>query len=247
MVTVCRAAAIAIALAALLAVAASGCALLAPRPPASVSQTVDQAVAEIRATPGVAAVTSNLYPYDIKDGGPLPNPGTWNASITVEAEPDASGLPVLADAVEHSIDGVAGSMHVDGRLDLSVGANAVATAIMLPVEGGSARASSAGELVATAEQLAAPGSVPEVSAAVRQLAGFGAGDLETVAVISASKDAEPITTRFLMDASSPSGELLTFLAGMAWLGSRASHPSGSKVFSSRSKPSPREAGGHRSA
>ena len=58
--------------------------------------------------------------------------------MATEAEPDASGLPVLADAVEHSFVEMAGATHVDGRLELNVGANAVATAILLSVEGRSA-------------------------------------------------------------------------------------------------------------
>jgi hypothetical protein len=224
------------ALAALLAVAASGCSLFTPSPPDSVTEAVDEAVAELRATQGIASVTSRVSPYDIRDGSLLSNPESWVADLAVEAEPDAADLPVLADAVEDSIDGVEATVKVDARLELTVGVRDVLTVLTLTVAGERSGVTPAGQLVGTAEQLAAlddvsslqlgspylgtqvaataSSDVPAVAASVRQLPAFGTGDLAVVSVISGSRDAPPITTRVLMDAASPSPELLTFIAGL---------------------------------
>jgi hypothetical protein len=230
-------AAAAAALVALLALPASGCSLLVPPPPDSVSDAVEQAVAELRGTAGVASVTSRVSPYDIKDGGSLSNPGAWLATITVEAKPGAADLPVLADAAEGSIDQLAATVPVDARLELAVGARQVFTRLSLPVEGDTGGATPAGQLVATAEQLAsidsvasiflgspyeetaiaadAAADVPAVASSVRQLPNFGSDDLAVVTVTAPSRDAAPITSQVTMDATSPSPELLTLFERLA--------------------------------
>ena len=224
--------------AALAALTATGCSLLIPPPPASVTTAVDRAVADIRGREGVASVTSSVSPYDLKDGGPLSKPEAWMATVSVEANQGATDLPVLADAVADSIDEVRGTgAKVDARLELWAGERAVDTTLTLSVSGDRSGATSAAQLVATAEQLAsienvsslqlgspylgtqifagAAVNVPAVAASVRQLPAFGTADLASVMVSGSSGHTMPNGTRVTMDAASPSPELLTFIASLA--------------------------------
>ncbi|PPF65023.1 hypothetical protein C5E11_02900 [Clavibacter michiganensis] len=227
----------AIALAALLALTASGCSLLIPPPPDSVSNAVDQAVADLRSTEGIASVTSKASPYDLLDGGSLASSDSWYATISVDAQPDAADLPVLADAVARSIDGVRRAVSVSAELHLFVGARGVATAISLPVDDGSSDAPAASQRVSTAEQIALIDSVSSIdlgrlhnptsigvtssadvvtaATAVRQLPAFGGADLASARVFFSPSDDEDDTASVTMDAASPSPEILGLFGGLA--------------------------------
>jgi len=231
-----RSRAVAAAALAILALTASGCSLLHPQPPDSVSSTVDQAVTELRTTEGVASVTSSVTPYDLMDGGPLSNAAAWYASISVETQPDAADLPGLADAVADRIDTVKKAVPVSAELHLSIGAHGVGTTISLPVADGSSDATPASQLVATAEQIASIDSVssielgrphnppsigvtssadvPAAATAVRQLPNFGVGDLASVTVLYSASDEPHNTTSVTVDAASPSPEILSLIGSL---------------------------------
>ena len=90
----------AVACAVVLTVAAtmSGCSLLT-EPPPEVTAAIDTATEAIRQSAGVADVTADIRPVDLKDGGPLTNPGAWSATITVEAEASGVDVQALAESV----------------------------------------------------------------------------------------------------------------------------------------------------
>ncbi|SKA97697.1 hypothetical protein SAMN06295879_2426 [Agreia bicolorata] len=224
------------ALAALLALTASGCSLLIPPPPDSVSSAVDQAVTELRSTEGVASVTSKITSYDPMDDGTPSSATAWYATISVEAQPDATDLPGLADTVAHRIDEVNKLVPVNAELHLSVGAHEVGTTVSLTFADGSSDSTPASQLVATAEQVASIDSVssielgrlhnppsigvassadvPAAATAIRQLPTFGVGDLTSVVVLYSASDEAHNTTRVTMDAASPSPEVLTLIGSL---------------------------------
>ncbi|TFD84387.1 hypothetical protein E3T61_19365 [Cryobacterium lactosi] len=81
-----------------LAAALSGCSLLT-HPPAEVTAAIDRATQAIRQSAGVAGATSEIRPRDLKDGGPLSNPGAWTATITVDADESGVDVRALAESV----------------------------------------------------------------------------------------------------------------------------------------------------
>ncbi|TFC02649.1 hypothetical protein E3O42_07790 [Cryobacterium adonitolivorans] len=87
----------------ILAVAASmsGCSLLAGPPP-EVTAAINTATDALRQSAGVAEATADIRPVDLKDGGPLANPGAWTATITVEAEQSGVDVRALAESVGQS-------------------------------------------------------------------------------------------------------------------------------------------------
>jgi len=162
----------------LLAVVAalSGCGLLTD-PPAEVSAAIDTATEAIRQSAGVAGVTSDIHPRDLKDGGPLSSPGAWTATITVEADDSGVDVRGLAEAV--------------GR-NAAIGIVSTTAVLRIPGEDGAADAQiNFTPLPAATNIITEPGEMADAVLALRDLAGarsvsvFDHGD---PAVVSADAD-----------------------------------------------------------
>ena len=156
--------------------ALSGCSLLTA-PPDEVSAAIDTATAAIRQSAGVAGVTSDLHPRDLKDGGPLSDPGAWTATITVEA--DASGVDVgaLAESV--------------GR-NAAIGIVSTTALLRIPGENGAADAQLSFTPLPTGTNIITePGEMADAVLALRDLAGarsVAVSDHGDPAVVTADAD-----------------------------------------------------------
>lgn len=161
-----------------IATSMSGCSLLT-EPPPEVTAAIDTATEAIRQSAGVAEVTADIYPVDLKDGGPLTNPDAWTASITVEAE--ASGVDVRA---------LAGSV---GQ-NVAVGIVSTRAVLRIPGENGDADA----QLTFTplphgSTVITEPDEMADAALALRELGGarsvtvFDHGDPAVVRVDSADR------------------------------------------------------------
>lgn len=165
----------------ILAVAASmsGCSLLT-EPPPEVTAAIDSATDAIRQSAGVADVTADIRPVDLKDGGPLSNPDAWTATITVEAEESGVDVPALADSV--------------GQNAAAIGIVSTRALLRIPGENGDADAQLTftplphGNTVITE-----PDEMADAALALRELAGarsvtvFDHGDPAVVLVDSADR------------------------------------------------------------
>ena len=138
------------------AVTLSGCSLLTA-PPAEVTAAVDAATAAIRLSAGVAGVTSDLHPRDLKDGGPLSNPAAWTATITVEADDSGVDVPALAESV--------------GR-NAAIGIVSTTARLRIPGENGAADAQlTFTPLPSGTNIITEPGEMADAVLALRELAG----------------------------------------------------------------------------
>ena len=134
----------------------SGCSLLT-EPPEEVSAAIDTATEAIRQSAGVAGATSDLHPRDLKDGGPLSNPGAWTATITVEADESGVDVRALAESV--------------GR-NAAIGIVSTTAVLRIPGENGAADAQiNFTPLPAATNIITEPSEMADAVLALRELAG----------------------------------------------------------------------------
>lgn len=219
--------------------ALGGCSVFSDTP-ASASKAVDDAVAEIRDIPGVAAVSSMITQLRRPAAESQSEITTWHANIIIEAEPDPADLGRLAAEVEAQISAAdetvstSGTVHVPAGRDGPAGvlafdhgvhpnepvppAELAATLERLrSIPGVESAAVSQGDPIATLD-VTEPSRWPAVAAQLRALPDFGLGAITAVLIdtapVAPSTRSAP-HSRLKIDPTSPNPALIPILAELA--------------------------------
>ncbi|WP_151199497.1 hypothetical protein [Cryobacterium sp. LW097] len=223
-----------------LALTLTGCAAWAgpaDGPPTEVTTVVDEALTEIRATPGVASVTADIRVSDgfaQSDKSPTA-PDLWDAHFTVQADDSNVDVPALAVSVDSAAQNGTVSMSSVVRIPGEKGGADVSLSFSPPgigvitsldpeqmADAAVALCDLPGTLSVSVFQHGEPVGIGVESASVwadltttvRALPGFGSGALPAITLTSPA-DGSSEGSSLTIDPTSPGTGLVRFLAELS--------------------------------